>query len=146
MSQVGVPSQLFYDTDLNKYRMMDGVTPGGFLLQREDIASVAAMIRFSAVQTKSVPATVWTAADIDKLNIVTVAGTYTMPAATGFGIGHPISVRPQVTGVILQVYVASGDLIYDKGAAGAGTINLTQYEIMEIVKEDVNVLRVWRRY
>lgn len=141
---VGGQSQLRYDTDLNQYRLHDGVTPGGWLIPKVADLPLLTSKLFVAVNTKSVPATPLALADVGDLNEFTVAGAYTMMAAATAGLGVPVLLRPTVAGV--SVVRLGADLFYDQGAAGATSLNLVQYETVTIAMVAANSWRVMNRY
>jgi hypothetical protein len=143
MAYTGPQSQLTYDSDLNQYRMHDGVTPGGWLITKVADVSILGTQRFTGKLTKSVPATQLLASDKGKLLEFSVAGTYTLPDRAGIAIGYPILLKALVPAVIVQRQ--GGDLIQDQGT-DVTDLALTANEIVTIAAQDTAYWLVTSRY
>lgn len=143
MAFTGAQSQLTYDTDLNQYRLHDGVTPGGWLIPKVADISVIGTQRFTAKATKSVPATPFVADDSGKLLEITVSGTYTLMAAATQPLGIPFFLKAKASGVTVQR--AGSDQIEDK-AGTVTSLSLTLNEIVEVVRQDTDLFLVMSRY
>ncbi len=143
MAYTGPISQLIYDTDLNQFRLQDGVTPGGILMPKLTDIPAATLYKFLAVNTKSVPATPMTVADGYDFNEFTVAGAYTLMAASVFNVGQGFIATARIAGVSLVR--AGTDLIEDKGVTTT-SLNLTLNEQVTIVRKSAGLFMVTERY
>lgn len=132
-------SVLSYDTTLKQYRMHDGITPGGWLLQRQ--ADVPSLFGGVNPQPAVIPLT---AALVKNANDLNLAGNWQLPVLATMQVGVPFYLRATVVGV--NIIPQGGDTIEDQGNVGLTTLALTQYAVYGLAKWTATAYRVISKY
>lgn len=131
------------DTTLQNLRLHDGVTPGGHVIPS---LSNIVLGNLSAFSSKVIANTPGSLGDVrGKLVRITVPGTYQLPELSTAADGVKIVLQATVAGVSVERAAASADLLYSQGV-DVTSLGLTQYEVVEVAREDAARWIVLNRY